>query len=149
MRYHHAVTLNQHQFQLPLFASGSEVKKMLNMSYDMDNGASYDTHRRTSGGGVEPYRTKRKDPETMDDMWDRKLEESKSYESDHGAGVYGSLKKEGWRSHSAGLTMVHRTTPEGVTRRLHDGHHRVASAAALEEEGHSTVWIPLNHRNEV
>ena len=110
--------------QLKIFMTGSEWKKVVNASSDAP-------------------------VERMGEMWEQKEAEAKTRTGSgvHGAGVYKSLKEKGY---VGGLADAPRITfqegPGGTTRREQgEGHHRVAAAAALEEEGHGPVYIPTNY----
>jgi len=108
-----------HPVQLAMFGLGSDVKNMVAGSNDRDYG------------------------ESMDQMWSRKEAESREPAgSGHGAGVYDSLKKHGWKGQNNGDAAWVSHGVAGTNMR--EGHHRVAAAAALESEG-KDVWVTLRH----
>lgn len=127
--------------QLKMLMTGNEVKNRVEDSYDrrpLFDGSAVDSvgdrvRLRDPGGGPAS--------ETMNEMWNRKLQESQAPQySGHGSGVYDSMKRYGY-NRDVPLTL-NMNTPEGVV--LSDGHHRVASAADLEDKGHE-IYIPVQH----
>jgi len=121
---------NPNQFKL--FYGAQELKSAITQSYDVDIGEG-DTD--------------------LNSMWERKLSESKMPESsgEHGAGVYESLLREGVRPRTK-LTVqwgderpVGDDEPDDVHRMIHEGHHRVASAADIEEKTGRAMWINVDH----
>lgn len=83
------------------------------------------------------------DHENLDQMWDRKAEEAKvpGNVRGHGAGVYDSLKSQGYNGMP--LTVSHDRRGTYV----YNGHHRIAAAAAIERETGKNVWIPVEHND--
>lgn len=68
----------------------------------------------------------------------------------HGSGVYDSMKAEGYvgrKSVNSQPTIVFETSPNGKSlRRVQsEGHHRVAAADMLEQEGERVIDIPTNY----
>lgn len=130
---------NLHPQQLKMFMTGKELRDSMSYSYDLDPG------------------------ETMDDMWDRKVDESMSEfggeswdnsssegssSREHGAGVYDSLKNEGlWDTPSSVVRVRHHVNKDSM--RLRDAHHRVASAAHIEESGGRQIFFPVSHELDV
>lgn len=120
--------------QLKLLMTGQEIKNQITHSYDVD------PNRKTASG----------EPETLSGLWDYKVEEAKSPQGSKdphghtvpGAGVYESIKKHGYRGEPIVIREYH--APTGLVTGIYDGHHRVASAAKLEEEG-QPVHIPVTH----
>lgn len=85
--------------------------------------------------------------ESLPQMWDRKLEESKKPEyTGHGSGVYDSMMSEGVRPHTS-LTVHHPTPDNGL--QLADGHHRLAAAADIERTTGKNMWIFTNHEDNL
>lgn len=115
------MSLNPQQFhQLPMFASGTDVKSAVTDSSD-----------------------RLANTESMDQMWSRKEAESrKPRDTGHGAGVYDSMKGNGYVGYGEIDKVPVLYANDQV--RLVDGHHRVAAAAALDSEGQDT-WVPLRH----
>jgi len=120
--------------QLKLFMSGTEFKNASSTSVDLS------------------YRDR-----TMDQLWTRKLAEAKAPAyTGHGAGIYESLKNEGFnKEHYGGdwdtptlMFAGHRTDPVPVMKQG-EGHHRVAAAAEIEREsgGRRTIWMPVRYEN--
>lgn len=81
--------------------------------------------------------------ETADRMWARKEREARKPASgrDHGSGVYESIAKEGVTSH---VTVMHGDTSDPKPM-LAEGHHRTASAAAIERDLGKQQFIPIHH----
>ena len=115
--------------QMKLFMSGTELKGSLTNSID------------------------RAPMQSMDDMWKRKLRESKS-ESYHGGGTHASLKEHNWVGPGPGL--YHTTIPGAIPEwskedtQVDDAHHRIAAAADIEakSKGKKTIWIPTTNRSQ-
>lgn len=108
--------------QLKLFMTGGELKD--NITYS---------------GDTLPH-------ETLGDMWDRKVVESKE-EYGHGAGTYDSIQKHGWDpkdSWDAKGIPIRYSSRTGSTR-ISNGHHRVAAAADIEEKTGKLTFFPLEH----
>lgn len=79
--------------------------------------------------------------ETMPELWSRKAEESKQpAQSGHGSGVFDSLAEHGLYPDTM-IGLLHLTNRTVVN----DGHHRIAAAAELEDEG-KQVFFPVEHR---
>lgn len=131
--------------QLRLFATGTEVKAMVNYSFDADPGqGSYDQVHQQPGERPRIVHVPSTPRESLDQTWQRKLTEAKSTSGAvHGAGVYDSIAREGYRPHTSPITLV--TNSTNGKRFLADGHHRVAAAAAVEGEGRGPVWVPLRY----
>lgn len=110
--------------QLKLFMTGKEWKDVVNASSDATTGR-------------------------LEEMWEQKEAESKAPAGSgvHGSGVYESLKKQGYVGDiSTAPRITFQEGPGGTERREQgEGHHRVAAAAALEEEGHGPVFMPVNY----
>jgi hypothetical protein len=124
------MTLNPLQFdpgqnpkQLRMLMTAPEIKAYLNESGDL------------------------KTNETMEDLWKRKLEESKVKKgrdpitAPPGSGIYRSLKRNGYDGPP--IYIGHFNSPSGLNdkRLLADGHHRVASMAEIDPN----AWIPVTH----
>jgi len=117
--------LNPHQ--LKLFMGGQEFQAASTHSVDMDMMG-------LSG---------------MEDVWETKLSEAMlpKESREHGAGTYDSMKEHGYNP-----SLSKWDTPtlwlgnsRGVTQG--EGHHRVASAAAIERtDPKRNIWIPVNYR---
>lgn len=118
--------------QLALFMSATDLWKMLNVSYDRHPVADPSGRPRL---------------ETMDELKERKVAESKQPSSilTHGGGVYSSIWDKGYASDVEPIDLVHQTTG---SKRLRDGHHRVAAASDIEQKYGDPVWIPLVHSEE-
>lgn len=112
----------QQPTQLQLFASGKDIKNTVTNSFDR--------------GGTE----------TMDQMWDRKLDESKVEGGGHGAGVFDYV-----RSNPGGTKPVDiNFTPnsDGTDSvSMADGHHRVASAAGAEDDTGQEHFLPIRYND--
>lgn len=105
--------------------SGRELRDYLNESYDR-------TYQYFGSGELE----------TMEQMWDRKVEESKVPEdiTRHGSGVMDFLKKDGYNwDYPMNISAF------GDKRLIWNGHHRVASAADIEEETGKQIYIPVKY----
>ena len=90
----------------------------------------------TNSGDLEPG-------EDLPHMWDRKAEESKEpgRSGKHGAGVYDSMKEEGYNGMPLTVSHDHRG------KYVYNGHHRIAAAAAVARETGRNVWIPVEHND--
>jgi hypothetical protein len=119
------MSLNPNQFKL--FYSGQELQDSITRSWDIDEDEG-DTG--------------------LESMWNRKLEESMAHprSGQHGAGVYDSIREEGFRPHVR-LGVHWGDQPGTDTPDLHieEGHHRLASAAALERETGQPQWINVDN----
>jgi len=121
--------------QLKMFMTPSEVKDYITTSGDLH-------YMRTPGGGLRN--------ETMDELWDRKLESSKApRETGHGSGVYEGLEegkdlmymRGGYRR--AGNT-VEINYAKGHTF-LGDMHHRIAAMADIDQKRGTQTYLPVTH----
>jgi hypothetical protein len=119
-----------HPGQMKLFMTGTELKESITGSID------------------------RAPMQSMDDMWKRKLRESKG-EAWHGGGTHASLKEHGWVGPGPGIhqRMQPGAIPEWNKEHLQveDAHHRIAAAADIEKrsKGKRTIWIPTTNRSDV
>jgi len=117
--------------QMKLFMTGTELKNSLTDSIDRNPIGGF--------GG------------TMDNMWKRKLRESKG-EAYHGGGTYKSIKENGWVGPGPGIH--HSTIPGGIPAwdkedtQVDDAHHRIAAAADIEakSKGKRQIFIPTTNR---
>lgn len=125
-----------HGGQLPMFMGATDLQNTITKSYD--TARLYDTGE-THENGMPKGRD-----ESLPELWDRKAEESRAPlgTGDPGAGVYDSMSKSGYRG-KVGIPVggIGTDGPKLVA----DGHHRVASGAAIEKETGKNVWIPLDH----
>lgn len=117
--------------QLQMLMTGSEIQNILTKSNDAQ--WNWDEQRK----------------ETMGDLWNRKETEARqpSVTGAHGAGVYESLNRQGYRGDTLNIRHGHLSSEDGSSNNyswISDGHHRVAAAAALEREG-KTMFIPVEH----
>jgi hypothetical protein len=91
--------------------------------------------------------TDRSPNETLDQMWDRKVTESKKPRESNtqGAGVYDAVS-EG-KNILPDVTLIpFRETPfEGARNVIGDGHHRVAAMADYENQTGRDTFIPVNY----
>lgn len=117
--------------QLKMLMTGSELKNQITYSPDVK------PDRLTPSG----------EPESLEGMWPYKLGEAKrpinsvnNPGDGYGQGVYDSIKEKGYQ----GNPLVLRHHPE-KGKFIEDGHHRVAAADALEQEG-TPVYIPVVHQ---
>ena len=116
------MTLNPNQFdpgknpkQLRMFMTAPEIMGLVNTSKDVHGS------------------------ETMDDMWKRKLGESKNRDN-----LYDSLATRGYRGMPLWIShedFTEHDGPQDEEIRLMDGHHRVASMAQIDPN----AWIPVTH----
>lgn len=141
--------------QMKLFMTPTELMETAHSPDEM-MGMSYSGH----------------DVQSMQDLWDIKLQESKvqqGTEKDYdgrlsrtpdGWGIYDSLEKGGWKQ--GGKVTVQQTpkvtvqqTPDGVDpdddavlTNIWDGHHRIAAAKDIEERsgGSRSFFIPIDYR---
>lgn len=134
--------------QLSLFKSGTEWMNDITNSLD----------RKTDKEG---------NVESMSDLWSRKTEESRRSfwqrpdprtvrgdssplirNTERGAGVHASMSSSGY---DPTKTDFMETKPtiwlDGDDQTQGEGHHRVATAAALEKETGRTMWIPTNYQS--
>jgi len=88
----------------------------------------------------------------LEHIWPQKEQESRAPAASgrHGAGVYDSLKSEGY-NHFKGVnspaTIIFEESPDGKSVRhvQSEGHHRVAAAAAVERDTGKPVYLPTNY----
>jgi hypothetical protein len=119
--------------QLRLFMPASELKDDLTTSFDLE------TVLDNSG---ERY-------ETMDEMWDRKLDESRMNPKlgTRASGLYEGIKSAGYDWDEQNKNKI--TIMLGSdSKRLEDGHHRVAAASALEKETGKDIFIPIDYSQD-
>lgn len=113
------MTLGPQFEQLKLFMTPAEIKDYVNTSSDLRSDGS----------------------ENMEQLWDRKVEESKR-PRDHGpgSGVYDAL--------SAGkpilgdVTVIHRRSGDSE---LEDKHHRVAAQAEIDAATGKETFVPMRY----
>jgi hypothetical protein len=118
-----------HPQQMKLFMTGTELKGEITSSID------------------------RAPMQSMDDMWKRKLRESKG-EHWHGGGTHASLKERGWVG--PGPELFHTTIPGAIPEwdkeelGVSDAHHRIAAAADIEKrsKGKRQIYIPTTNRSQ-
>lgn len=112
--------------QLRLFYTGSELKNMITYSGDQGN------------------------DEDLDEMWERKTEESEAEKQHgwHGSGVYDSLMEHGWQG-SEKIPVQHSGSHARGNAEvwLDEGHHRVAAADAIERRTGKKIFIPVTHHD--
>lgn len=115
--------------QMSLFMTGTELKGAITQSID------------------------RAPMQSMDDMWKRKVRESKG-DAYHGGGTHASLKANGWVGPGPELfhTVIPGAIPEFNKQELgvSDAHHRIAAAADIEQrsKGKRTIFIPTWNRSQ-
>lgn len=109
--------------QLKMFMTPREIKNTLTSSFDAR------------------YLSDQKRMETMDEMWSRKLQESFDPYED-GTDLYHSIRDKGLRVQKPFKIEYGKKGPGSVT--LADGHHRIATGVALENEIGET-YIPVTH----
>ena len=135
--------------QLKMFYGAQELKDTITESGDRGRYGSFASHYgldsadRQSSSGSSGYHEK----ESLDEMWDRKLAESKRpVESGHGGGVHASIVKRGYVQ--ASPVRMHWDTEDGMTDvRLSDAHHRIAAAADIEQTTGRNIWINAEHHD--
>lgn len=155
---------NLHPDQLKLFMGGEEWKSSIDNSFDKK---SMPRPIRKQGAitHMEAYR------ESMPQMWERKEAEARAPETIkthdvqwrggrghrvtiaeepnrlHGSGVYDSMKEKGYDHDEASSVNKPTIYLRGSEKIQGQGHHRVAAAAALEQETPGrNVWIPTNYQ---
>ena len=116
--------------QLKMFMSPAEVKDHVTTSGDLH-------YQRTPGGGLRN--------ETMNELWDRKLEASKApRDSGHGSGVY-----EGLEAGKDIMYMRRGNTVDvnyvGDHKFLGDMHHRIAAMADIDQQRGTQTYLPVEH----
>ena len=117
--------------QLKMLMTGKELQRSITHSWD----APLDM---TPG-----------DPTELNALWEKKTFEAKQPRGVHGAGIYSSLKSRGYEGAPLRLHDYNVFTNAGYevpARGVMDGHHRIAAAAALEDEG-KQVYIPVTHED--
>jgi len=113
------MTLGPQFDQLKLFMTPEEIKGYVNTSGDLYDG------------------------ETMDQMWERKVEESKApRDTGHGSGVYDALS--GGKPILSTVTALH--TSRGSE--LEDKHHRVAAQADIDATTGKETFVPMAYRGD-
>ena len=85
--------------------------------------------------------------EGMDDMWNRKLHESKSPQGvpKPGAGVYDAVSSGKNILPNVTLIPFRQTEHESARNMIGDGHHRVAAMADFEEKTGRKSFIPVEY----
>lgn len=93
----------------------------------------------------------------LDELWKQKAAEARAPKGSgvHGAGVYEALKAEGWNPSEGDvpptLTFTDKLGASNKTLPVFleqgEGHHRIAAAAELEEQGHPPIFIPTNYKD--
>ena len=114
--------------QLQLFDSAGSIMSRITQSGDLGN------------------------KETLPEMWDRKLEESKDPYSPRG-NLYENMKTNGWDTSKplrVGLRGDWTANSEVDVSRggeiaSFNAHHRLASAAAIEKETGKPFWVPMQY----
>ena len=94
--------------------------------------------------------------ETLPQIWNRKLEESKvegdphSFDGPHGAGVYKSMEEHGydWSKPPIPILLVRPMFDKPARVILDDGYHRVAAAADIEEKTGRHIPIPIEYTDQ-
>jgi hypothetical protein len=116
--------------QLPMFMTGAEIKE----KYEPLDGDRKWTRKPGSRGMSQ---------ETPDEMWDRKLDESKRTHWKTGANLYKDIKKNGVQNPVSLQWERERGpyTPPNAKPQVLGGHHRVAVAAAARPDD----LIPVEH----
>lgn len=110
------MTLGPQFEQLQMFMTGKELQNRIEFSHDKQH------------------------DETLPQMWERKAYESRDPLHLRSGKVYGSLLTDGVRD---GTIMQLSHQPTGA--RVYDGHHRIAAAADLEEQGDRQLFFPVQH----
>lgn len=110
--------------QLKLFMTGTEWQASVHDSYD------------------------RMGSESMDDLWEDKLNETQMpVGSDvRSAGLYDKMRVHGYRQNPREFRNPTINFHTSGTRIQEEGHHRIAAAAELERQGIRTSFIPTNYR---
>lgn len=123
--------------QYKMFMRPREIMSTVTDSVDRDKGGSHTLYG--FGGKVSTYET---EPETMDDVW-----EKKDSESDY---IVDSLKRGETIRHPVTLQEVYPDYDPDRTPELHmgQGHHRVAGALRYEQETGQPVYIPVVHDSD-
>lgn len=88
----------------------------------------------------------------MAEVWEEKEAQARAPRSAtniHGAGLYDSIKEKGFvpSQFDSPPTIIFEDSPNGkeVRRVQSEGHHRVAAAAAVEEDTGKPVYMPTNY----
>jgi len=88
------------------------------------------------------WNTEENDLETMPEMWSRKERESELGGISRPS-LRESMEKHGYLEGSPSITIFH---GNGGIRRVHDAHHRIATAAALERQKKRQIFFPVEHQ---
>jgi hypothetical protein len=114
--------------QLKLFMTAHELKNSLSDSVDLQPSyIDYDDEGNTI----------QVPDQTMDDLWEQKLDESKYKPRAQSSSLYDSIAQRGVRKH---VTLV----PDGKGGlTMGQGHHRVAAAADIAEKTGRQMYIPV------
>lgn len=109
--------------QLRMFMTPKEIHGIVNESYDRHF----------------PDKSRTGQMETLDEMWERKLEESRVPRDPqkHGSGSYSLLSKAGWDWDFKVPIQMHESTV-----RLTNAHHRIAAMLDIDPD----ALIPVTHR---
>jgi len=122
-----------HHGQFAFWMSGGQIQKFVNESRDRSK-IGTDTGMRR---------------ESMKEMWDRKLEESRQPAgTGRGAGTYKSIATHGWDPKiDESVPIMFEKQGGRSVRFLGSGHHRVAAAADLEKKIKQDILIPVDYVN--
>ena len=118
--------------------SGTELQQHLTFSYEMGSGGMSRLWASKEAEAREP-----------------KGARSEHGGSIHGAGIYDSLRSEGYQGQHVLIHQVGRVTPnQGVLREpksgeryVGDAHHRIAGAAGAERDTGHPIYIPLEYED--
>lgn len=119
-----------HPEQLKMFMTPQEIKGYTTSSGDLH-------YVKTPGGGLRN--------ETMDELWDRKLEASKApRDTGHGSGVYEGLEsgKDILYLRSGNAVEVNHAKGHKF---LGDMHHRIAAMADIDQRRNTQTYLPVTH----
>lgn len=139
--------------QLALFMTANDLKDTITDSWDRGMIREYPSHYGLSQSDIENPSgyVDYDEEESMEDLWGRKLAESKKPEgSGHGSGVHESISTKGWRPIVSGgvdLNYSSDDDPEYPDIRLSDAHHRVAAAADIESKTGKPIWMGVEHHD--
>lgn len=120
--------------QLSMFMTPEEIKGYMTTSGDLHQIVTPEGHLRN---------------ETMEELWDRKLEASKApKDSGHGAGVYDALSEgidildQYIQFGGPALEILHNSKGD---RYLGDMHHRIAAQADIDKQQGTQTFLPISH----
>ena len=139
--------------QLQMFYSATDLKNTITESGDRGTIGSHASHYGITTSERQSSSFDPGEEESLDEMWSRKLAESKRPEGEvHGGGVHESISSRGWlHGRRSDVTLHWNEDPEDAYAlpdvRVWDAHHRIAAAADIEQQTGKTIWLNTEHQD--